>query len=92
MTKKILSKKVIIKDEKALFEYGLYLVCNGENPTAIERKLNKKIKREKDRVMRIVEAYTLDIILQIQRGTGAELIKTFYNALGYILLVNEIGE
>ncbi|MDR3047984.1 MAG: hypothetical protein LBU51_10335 [Bacteroidales bacterium] len=92
MTKKGLSKKVIIKDEKALFEYGLYLVCNCEDYTTVKRKLNKKIKREKDRAMRILEALTVDIVLLFQCGTGAEHIKTFYNALDYIILVNGIGE
>jgi flagellar motor component MotA len=75
MKKNKLSKKIIIKDEKDLFEYGLYLVCNGESDTAIERKLTKKIKHEKDRFIHTLELHTLGIVLLICRGTGAEELK-----------------
>ncbi|GMO37111.1 MAG: hypothetical protein Ta2B_16930 [Termitinemataceae bacterium] len=87
MHNKILKFK--IKDEKDLFEYGIYLATWGIDRSIINKKLDKIIDREKDRHLRILKSYAVDAVIFIQDGTNP---KVLYDVLNYILLIYEIKQ
>jgi hypothetical protein len=83
-----LSKFLIknIKDEKGIFEFGIYLVISGVDCAIVYDKLFNITKREKDPYMRILKNRTIDAVIFMEKGTNSNtMTEALRGALTYHL-------
>jgi hypothetical protein len=79
-----------IKDEKDIFEYGIYLITSGMDCAIIKDKLLDTTKREKDPYMRILKNRTIDAVISILRGTKTEIMTEALQGIFTYHLIKDI--